>query len=448
MAAPEHEMTLAELSAVSAAEAIRSGECTAEELVQACLDRIAEIEDTVQAWAHLEPEYALKQARAADETHRAGMAQGPLHGVPVGVKDIFDTKDMPTEDGTVLHAGRTPGRDATAVALLRQAGAIIMGKTVTTELAVYAPGKTRNPHDPERTPGGSSSGSAAAVAAFMVPLAIGTQTNGSVIRPASYCGVYGFKPSHGLISRHFVLQQSRPLDQVGVFARTLEDAALIAEQLMAFDELDPDTQPRARPKLTDTVAEEPPVTPHLAFVKSSVWDQAEDDTKAAFAELVEHLGENVGEVELPETFNDALAWHRTIMETDLARSFEREYDTGKNRLSSNLREMIERGKTYLAVEYNRAVAHIPVLNGLFDEVFERFDAILTPATTGEAPVGLESTGSPIFCTIWTLCGMPAITLPILRGANGMPMGAQLVAPKGDDARLLRTARWLASIAEE
>ncbi len=445
---PEHEMTLAELSAVSAAAAIRSGEFTSEELVQACLDRVAEIEEGVQAWAHLDPEYALEQARAADEAHRAGMTQGPLHGVPVGVKDIFDTKDMPTEDGTVLHAGRTPGMDATAVALLRQAGAIIMGKTVTTELAVYAPGKTRNPHDPERTPGGSSSGSAAAVASFMVPLAIGTQTNGSVIRPASYCGVYGFKPSHGLVSRHFVLQQSRPLDQVGVFARTLEDAALIAEQLMAFDERDPDTRPRARPKLTDTAAEEPPVTPHLAFVKSPVWDQAEDDTKAAFAELVEHLGENVGEVELPETFNDALAWHRTIMETDLARSFEREYDTGKDRLSSNLREMIERGKTYLAVEYNRAVAHIPVLNGLFDEVFERFDAILTPATTGEAPVGLESTGSPIFCTIWTLCGMPAITLPILRGANGMPMGAQLVAPKGDDARLLRTARWLASIAEE
>lgn len=444
----EREMTLAELSAVSAAEAIRAGEITSEELVQACLERIAEVEETVLAWAHLDPDHALQQARAADEAHRAGMAQGPLHGVPVGVKDIFDTKDMPTEDGTVLHAGRTPARDATAVALLRQAGAVIMGKTVTTELAVYAPGKTRNPHDSERTPGGSSSGSAAAVASFMVPLAIGTQTNGSTIRPASYCGVYGFKPSHGLISRHFVLQQSRLLDQVGVFARTLEDAALIAEQLIAFDDHDPDTRPRARPKFIDTMAEEPPVTPHLAFVKSPVWDQADEDTKAAFAELVEHLGENVGEAELPEAFREALGWHRTIMEADLARSFEREYETGKDKLSAVLREMIERGRRVLAVEYNRAVDSIPALNAMLDRIFERFDAILTPATTGEAPVGLDSTGSPVFCTIWTLCGMPAITLPVLQGANGMPMGAQLVAAKGDDARLLRTARWLASIAEK
>jgi len=437
-------MELALVSATEAAAAMRAGEITSEELVRACLDHIAAIEEQIGAWAYLDPDYALKQAREADQALQEGKGTGPLNGIPVGVKDIFDTKDMPTEDGTVLHAGRQPTEDATAVALLREAGAIILGKTVTTELAVYAPGKTCNPHDPECTPGGSSSGSAAAVAAGMLPLAIGTQTNGSVIRPASYCGVYGYKPSYGRISRHRVLQQSRPLDQVGVFARTIEDAALIAEQIMAFDDRDPDTQMRARPKLVETLAAEPPFNPRLAFVKTPVWDQAETDTKEAVSELVAHLGENVGEVDLSDLFNGAVEQHRTIMEADLARSFEQEYASGKDKLSSILREMIERGQKVLAVDYNRAVSRIPEFNRALDKVFDWHDAILTPATTGEAPVGLESTGSPIFCTIWTLCGMPAITLPILQGSHGLPVGVQLVGSKGDDARLLRTARWLVS----
>jgi len=430
------------LSAVEAAEAIRDGRITSEALVSACLDRIAALEERIGAWAHLDPAHALDQARAADLARREGKPLGPLHGVPVGVKDIFDTNDMPTEDGTVLHAGRRPTEDATAVALLREAGAVLLGKTVTTELAVYSPGKTRNPHDPTRTPGGSSSGSAAAVAAFMAPLAIGTQSNGSVIRPASYCGVYGYKPSHGLISRHLVLQQSRPLDQVGVFARTVEDAALIAEQMMAYDDRDPDMRPRARPTLLKTTAEEPPIDPRLAFVKTPAWDQADGDTKEAFAELVAHLGESAGEFKLPERFHEAVGLHRTIMEADLARSFEQEYARGRDRLSPILREMIERGQKVLAVEYNRALGLIPVLNHALDKIFEWHDAIITPATTGEAPVGLESTGSPIFCTLWTLCGMPAITLPMMQGAHGMPIGVQLVGARGDDARLLRTARWL------
>jgi Asp-tRNA(Asn)/Glu-tRNA(Gln) amidotransferase A subunit family amidase len=355
---------------------------------------------------------------------------------------------MPTEDGTVLHAGRQPMEDATAVVRLREAGAIILGKTVTTELAVYAPGKTRNPHDLERTPGGSSSGSAAAVAAGMVPLAIGTQTNGSVIRPAAFCGVYGYKPTFGLISRHRVLQQSRPLDQIGVFARTIEDTALIAEAMVGFDDRDPDTRLRAGPALVATLSEEPPVQPRLAFVKTRVWEEADTDTREAFAELVEHLGDKVGEVELPGIFNDAVEQHRMIMEADLARSFEREYRRGKDKLSDILKEMIERGQKVLAVDYNNAVSRIPVFNHTLDKVFEWHDAILTPATTGEAPVGLASTGSPIFCTLWTLCGMPAITLPILQGSHGMPMGVQLVGRRGDDARLLRTARWLVNLVDE
>jgi Asp-tRNA(Asn)/Glu-tRNA(Gln) amidotransferase A subunit family amidase len=444
----EGDMDLALISATEAAAAIRSGKITSEELVRACLDRIAAREEQIGAWAHLSPEYALEKAREADLALQQGKALGPLHGVPVGVKDIFDTRDMPTEDGTVLHAGRQPTEDATAVSLLRASGAVILGKTVTTELAVYAPGKTRNPHDPERTPGGSSSGSAAAVAAGMVPLAIGTQTNGSVIRPASYCGVYGYKPSYGSISRHRVLQQSRPLDQIGVFARTVEDAALMAEPIMAFDDRDPDTQLQARPRLVEMGVQEPPVEPRLAFIKTPVWDQADPDTQEAFAELVAYLGENVEAFQLPDIFNDAVAQHRSILEADLARSFEREYARGKDKLSSILREMIERGQKVLAVDYNHAVSQIPVLNRALDNVFDWHDAILTPAATGEAPVGLESTGSPIFCTLWSLCGMPAISLPLLQGAHGMPMGVQLVGPKGDDALLLRTARWLVNRAGE
>ena len=435
-------MNLFEMSATEAASAIRSGESSSEELVQACLNCIDAREAAIGAWEYLDPEYALQQARDADLYRRSGKSTGPLHGVPVGVKDIFDTKDMPTEDGTALHAGRTPAFDATAVALLREAGAVIMGKTVTTELAVYAPGKTRNPHDTSRTPGGSSSGSAAAVAAEMVPLAIGTQTNGSVIRPASYCGVYGYKPSHGLISRYRILQQSRMLDHVGVFGRTVDDVALIAEQLMAFDDRDPDMRPRSRPSLIEIAAGEPLVPPRLAFVKTPSWDQADEDTRDAFAELAGFLGDKVEEVDLSDLLENAVEWHRTIMEADLAKNFRREYEQGRDQLSPVLCEMIERGRQCLAVDYNYAVEQIPVLNKTLDEFMLEYDAILTPSTTGEAPIGLESTGSPVFCTPWSLCGVPSITVPILQGSNSMPIGVQLTAAKGDDARLLRTANWL------
>jgi Asp-tRNA(Asn)/Glu-tRNA(Gln) amidotransferase A subunit family amidase len=430
------------LGAAEAVEAIRDGLISSKDLVTDCLKRIDRMEEQVGAWAFLQPDLALHQAREADSAMQAGMPCGPLHGIPVGVKDIFDTQDLPTEDGTILHAGRQPIQDATVISNLRKAGAIIMGKTVTTELAVYSPGKTRNPHDLSRTPGGSSSGSAAAVAAGMVPLAIGTQTNGSVIRPASFCGVYGYKPTFGLISRHFVLQQSRPLDQVGVFARSVEDTALVAEAIMGFDPQDPDTRPKAKPPLFLSQAEEPPVTPKFAFVRSPVWDQAEEGTREAFTELVAELGEDVDETDLPEIFGTAHEQHRIIMEADLARSFEPEYRKGKEKLSAVLREMIERGREVLAMDYNNAVGNISALYENFSKIFEWHDAIITPATIGEAPVGLESTGSPTFCTIWTLCGMPALSLPLLQGAQGMPLGVQLVGPRGDDARLLRTARWL------
>lgn len=432
----------ASMTASEAARRIRDGELTPQELVQSCLDRIATIEDTIGAWAHLDPEHALAQADAADQHRRQGGTLGPLHGIPVGVKDIIDTADYPTECGTPLYSGRTPSADATLVACLREAGAIILGKTVTTELAVYSPGKTTNPHDASRTPGGSSSGSAAAVASFMAPLAIGSQTNGSVIRPAAFCGVYGYKPTHGLISRHGVLKQSGPLDTIGVMARNLEDLALVAEPLMAYDGRDPDMRPATRPRISEIMAQEPPVDPRLAFVRTPVWDQTEETTKDAFRELVEHVGGHIDLLELPTAFNDAHEDQRRIMEADLAKSFAKEYAEGKDKLSGILCQMIERGQKVLATEYNTAVERVSLLNAMLDSIFEDYDAILTPSAAGEAPVGLETTGSPAFCTIWTLCGVPAITMPILQGPNGMPLGAQLVSHRRDDARLFRTARWL------
>jgi Asp-tRNA(Asn)/Glu-tRNA(Gln) amidotransferase A subunit family amidase len=435
------------LSATDAARAIREGSVSAEQLTEACLARVREVDGQVQAWTFLDPEHALVQARARDADHSQGRPVGPLHGVPVGIKDIIDTADMPTEDGTVLHAGRTPAHDATVVAMLRAAGAVIMGKTVTTEFATYSPGKTRNPHNPQHTPGGSSSGSAAAVAAGMVPLALGTQTNGSVIRPAAFCGVYGFKPTHGLIPRSGVLRQSRTLDQIGVFARTLEDVALMAEQLVGYDRLDPDTRPRARVPFVQVAIEEPPLPPLIAYVKGPVWDRATEETQEAFAELVSTLGERVVAVELPDSVGQALDWHRTIMEAEMAANLDLEWEKGRDRLSQSLRTQLDRGREVKALDYQRACARIPLINDGFDEIFERCDAIVTPAAPGTAPKGLEATGDPAFCTLWTLCGMPSLSLPLMQGENGLPMGVQLIGRRDGDARLLRTARWLVSQVE-
>ena len=455
MGAKAHgHMTMIELSATEAARKIRDGEITSEELVQACLARIEEFEPSIGAWVHLDPAHALEQAKRADEYRARGLTTGPLHGVPVGVKDIIDTADLPTENGTVLHSGRTPAEDATLVSRLREAGAVILGKTVTTELAAFEPGKTTNPHDATRTPGGSSSGSVAAVAAFMAPLAIGSQTNGSVIRPASFCGVFGYKPSHGRISRHRVLVQSLHLDTIGVFARSLGDLALIAEVLMAFDDRDPDMHPLARPAISTALAKAPPIEPKLAFVRTPVWNTAEETTKDAFRELIEHIGEQGGGgqvdiVDLSPAFDDAHETHRLICCADLATNFATLYNDGKDRLSAQLVAMIEDGRNVLAVDYNAAVARIAGLSRELDGIFDTYDAILTPSAPGEAPVGLGSTGDPAFCTIWTLCGVPALNLPLLQGPNDMPLGAQLVGARGDDARLFRTAEWLVRcVAEE
>jgi Asp-tRNA(Asn)/Glu-tRNA(Gln) amidotransferase A subunit family amidase len=429
--------------ASEALQAIRRGAITATELVQACLDRIRAVEPRVEAWAYVDPERALAQARDRDRALVEKTLLGPLHGLPVGIKDIFDTADMPTENGTVLHAGRRPTEDAMVVTLLRAAGAIILGKTVTTELAVYAPGKTRNPHNPEHTPGGSSSGSAAAVAAEMVPLAIGSQTNGSVIRPAAYCGVVGYKPTFGLISRSGALRQSRHLDHVGVFARSIDDVALLAYPLMVFDERDTGMRVQMPLRFLEEAKQDPPSRPRLAFVESPFWEEADAETRALHADFAGRLG-CADQVQLPPPFAEAATIHRTIMEADFAVSFAAEYARGKDRLSDTLRTMIERGQRTLAMEYTGALEKVPALVQALEGIFARYDAILTPATTGEAPAGLTTTGKPIFCTIWTLCGVPAVTLPLLRGPRGLPLGVQLVGRRRDDARLLRTARWLST----
>jgi Asp-tRNA(Asn)/Glu-tRNA(Gln) amidotransferase A subunit family amidase len=431
------------LSAAEAAREIREGRLTSEELVQGCLERIRAVEPEVQAWQFLDEQHALAQARALDERKRSGEPLGPLHGVPVGIKDIIDTGDMPTENGTVIHKDRTPREDAAVVRMLRAAGAVILGKTVTTECAYFDPGKTRNPHNPDHTPGGSSSGSAAAVGAGMVPLALGSQTAGSVIRPAAFCGVYGFKPSHGLIPRSGILMLSRTLDHVGLFSASLGDLAVLLEELQGYDESDPDTRPRARIDYRKSALEAPPLEPMFAFIKTPHWERTDADTKAAFAELQETLGKNIEEVELFPSATQAWDWHRTIMEAEMAANLEPLWVAAKEKLSDKLRALIERGREVRAVDHQRALRRIaPTLESLDELFMQRYDAILTTPALGTAPKGLGSTGDPVFCSVWTLLGMPAVTLPLMQGENGMPLGVQLVGRKGYDARLLRTARWL------
>jgi Asp-tRNA(Asn)/Glu-tRNA(Gln) amidotransferase A subunit family amidase len=433
-----------ELSAGSAAQLIRAGRVTSVELVEACLGRIRETEPQVEAWIYLDPEYALAQAKASDDWRLSGRPAGALHGVPVGLKDIIDTADMPTENGSVLHAGRTPSRDAAVVERLRAAGAVIMGKTVTTEFATRTAGKTRNPHNPGHTPGGSSSGSAAAVAAGMVPLSLGSQTGGSTIRPGSYCGIYALKPTHGLVSRHGMFQLSRSLDHVGLFARTIEDLALLLEEVAGYDERDPDTRPLGRGPYRAVAMEEPPIEPRFGFFRSGRWDRIAEDAQAAFGEVVEHLGGRVEEFELSASADELAEWHRVIMDSELAVNLGREWETGRDRLSAPLRARIEHGHAVRAPEYLAAKAAAGPIAATFTELFEqRYDAILTPAADGTAPAGLESTGEPTFCTLWTMLGLPSVSLPLLQGANGLPLGVQLVGQRHGDGRLLRTARWLA-----
>ena len=424
------------------AAAIASGAHSATDLIEACLERIDLLEPSVQAWTCLDRAAVLAQAKARDDARRAGEPCGPLHGVPVAIKDNIDTEDLPTEDGTVLHAGRRPDHDATLVARLRAAGAIIMGKSVTTEFAYFSPGKTRNPHDPTRTPGGSSSGSAAAVASMMVPLGVGTQTNGSVIRPASFCGVVGFKPSFGTISRHGVLRTSRRLDQIGVFARSVDDAALIAECLTGFDANDPDTRHCVAPALVRLAASDPPMPPTFGRVVSSLSARADAQTLAAFDELGEVLGERISDVDIGEGHAHANAWLATIMRSEIAFNLRDDHRRGARAMSAKLLALIDAGAGTAATDYLSALALADRYAASIAEIFESFDALMLPAAPGPAPEGLDSTGDPVFCSLASLLGLPAITLPLLQSEEGLPIGVQLIGARGQDGRLLRTANWL------
>lgn len=432
---------VAGLDALTLRNRIASGALKAVEVAEAFLAITAEKEPEVGAWAFLDREHILAQAAALDAYRATGRPLGPLHGVPVGVKDVIDTARMPTENGTPADFGRVPAEDATVIRRLKAAGAIIMGKTVTTELAFLHPSNTRNPANPDHTPGGSSAGSAAAVAAGMVPLAVGTQTGGSVIRPASYCGVTGFKPSFGAISRAGILAQSPSLDTVGVFSRTVEDAALIAEVLFGDDPADRTTTPAPHPHLLETAQSAAPVRPTFAFVRTPFWDQADLAAQGALEELAAVLGDYCFEAGLPSAFAAAQDIRETINFAEMAKCYDR-YGRNSDQLSATIREAMDRGRTIAARDYIAALDWPSVYGAALDELFSRADVLLTPAATGAAPKGFSSTGSSVFNGLWTLCGVPAITLPLFEDENGMPIGAQLVGRKGDDARLLRTARWL------
>ncbi|MCP4382018.1 MAG: amidase, partial [Hyphomicrobiales bacterium] len=411
---------LANLDATDARDRMARGDLSASDLCEAYLTRIVAREPDVGAFAHFDPEFVRTQAKACDDHRATGGAVGPLDGLPVGIKDIVDTRDMPTENGTPIDVGRRPAKDAVIIERLRAAGAVIMGKTVTTEFGSRHPGGTRNPHHSEHTPGGSSSGSAAAVAAGMVPLAIGTQTNGSVIRPASFCGVVGFKPSFGLIPRAGVLPQARPLDTIGVFARSITDAALIVDALAGHDPRDPDSLISPPPRLLEAASADAPATPALAFVKTPVWDAAEAATRQNFADLVAALGDTCREVPLPDSFENGDRALVTVTNVGVASTYKPYYDRATDQLSDFMRTTIEEGATISAVDYLEALEIQKALRADIDQVFERHDAIITPAAPGEAPHGLEWTGNSAFNNLWSLLGVPAITLPLLQGPTGLP----------------------------
>jgi len=433
---------LTKLTAVEAAQAIREGRLSSEALVQSCNDRIAATDEVIKAWSCHDPELALVQAREMDRIRKSGKATGALHGVPVGLKDIVDTRFMPTERGTPIFAGRQPDADATIVNRLREAGAVIMGKTKTTELAFVHPTDTTNPHDVARSPGGSSSGSAAAVAASHIPLAIGSQTGGSVIRPASYCGIYGFKPTRGVISRNGVLQTSQTLDQLGTFARTLDDAALLADVVGCYDPADPASFARPRPVMLAGVRAEAPVEPDLAWFEFPFHDLLDADAREGLDAVIDALGPRVERLPVSETLAGLVDVHITIHEYEFCQNLATEIDDNWDLLSDSLQPVVTRGRAITQAQYEDALAVRTTAVEFFAKHFNEFDAILAPSATGEPPMLDDGTGDPVFCRIASLAGLPALTLPLLVGENGLPVGVQLIGGVEEDDRLLRTANWM------
>jgi Asp-tRNA(Asn)/Glu-tRNA(Gln) amidotransferase A subunit family amidase len=417
---------LHQLQAWQAAELLARRELTALDLTQACLNRIAQREPQVQAFAHLSADAALAQARALD----AGPLRGALHGLPFGVKDLFDTADMPTAYGSPIYTGYQPPADAAAVALCRAAGAVLLGKTVTTELANMFPSVTRNPHNLAHTPGGSSSGSAAGVADGMLALALGTQTAGSLIRPAAFCGVVGYKPSHNRVPRAGVKSLSETLDTVGGFARSVRDVALLGAVLTGDARLNhPDN-------FTQTAA------PRIGLCQTPEWAQADADTQQAWALAEKALAGHTVVMELPPALQGLAAVQKAVQAYETARSLSHERLQHSAQLSAPLQALLAQG---LAISGEaQALALQATLRARWQAaaLFENCDVLLAPSSLGEAPAGLASTGDPVFCRSWTLLGLPCVHLPFARGRNGLPVGLQLIGAYGEDHRLLVAAHWV------
>ncbi len=427
---------------------VKDAKLTSVEICQAYIDRINKFEKDVKAWVHFDKKLLLERAEEADNYRKSGKPTGPLHGIPVALKDIIGTFDMPTECGTVLRKGKTQSQNAEIVDLLKSAGAIIMGKTATSELAYLGPPKTRNPHDYNRTPGGSSSGSAAVIAAHMAPLSIGSQTGGSVIRPASYCGVVGYKPSYGLISRNGVLRTSYALDHIGVFGKTVEDVALLAKVLIKKDSYDEATVYYSAEDMLEVCRKEPLFEPKFIFYKTDSWKKVDKKSRESFEFFIKAFKKNIEVFDTPSYFKDINKYHQIIHETDLSNNFQDYYKKSKNKLSKEMQSAISRGMKYSAKEYTEAIDFMKRSYESYNEVFEDYHGVLSPCSTGVADKGLKSTGSADFNRFWSFMGVPAIALPLLQGENNLPLGVQLIGDKYDDQRFLGIARWLEEKSKE
>lgn len=415
------------ISASEAAAAIGTGKLTAEALAAACLERISEREDDVRAWACLDPALALKEARSRD----GQTPKSRLHGIPLGVKDVIDTCDMPTEYGSPIYRGHRPSCDAACVAQARESGAVILGKTVSTEFATRHPGKTRNPHNLAHTPGGSSSGSAAAVADWMVPIAFGTQTSSSIIRPAAFCGVIGYKPTFGLVNRAGLKFLSESLDTIGVLTRTVPDAALIIEELAGLP--------------ATNFAEARGIRPRIGFCRTPYWDQADSATHANLeraASVLASAGAAVSEVSLDDDFARLAEVQIEVSSFEFFRALTYERTRYPQLISRHLMGRIEAGGRVTRRQYEAAQATAETCRARLDDVFRTHDVLLAPSATGEAPAGLDSTGDPVFALMWTMLHAPCVTLPCGRGPVGLPLGVQVIGRRGADARMLLCAEWM------
>ena len=415
------------LSATQAAAGIAAGKIKSEALVEACVSRIRMREPHVEAWAHFDPELALRQARDCDrQTPRSR-----LHGLPIGVKDVIDTADMPTEYGSPIYKGHRPACDAACVAQVRELGGVILGKTVTTEFATRHPAKTRNPRNPQHTPGGSSSGSAAVVADGMAPIAFGTQTSSSIIRPAAYCGVVGYKPSFNLINRAGLKFLSESLDTLGLLARTVPDAALIAEALSG-----------SAPARFEEVGS---IKPRIGFCRTPYWNRADAATQAALEGALPRLskaGASVGTVELDGEFAELADVQICMSSFEFYRALTYERTRYSKLISASLMQRIRGGAEVTRSQYIQAHQIAERCRARLDDIYRDYDVMLSPSATGEAPHGLSSTGDPVFGLTWTLMHGPTITLPVFTGPSGLPLGAQVTGPRGADARTLVAAEWI------